>query len=71
LRLSGHRVASAAAVGSLFGTFVLNITMLGFEAHLEFRLLWCAEGTADLVTFRDYNMQEAQLLIASTSWPRN
>ncbi len=66
LWLSGHRVASAAPVGPLFGTFSLNITVLGFEQHLEFGLLGCAERMPDLATLRDYLYEEAQRLIAST-----
>ncbi len=49
LWLSGHRVASAAPVGPLFGIFSLNITVLGFEDHLEFGLLGCAETMHDLL----------------------
>jgi WS/DGAT/MGAT family acyltransferase len=66
LWLSGHRVASAAPVGPLFGTFSLNITVLGFEEHLEFGLLGCAERMSDLSKLRDYLLDEAQRLIAST-----
>ena len=66
LWLSGHRVASAAPVGPLFGTFALNVTVLGFEQHLEFGLLGCAEQMPDLATLRDYLYEEAQRLISST-----
>jgi WS/DGAT/MGAT family acyltransferase len=65
LWLSGHRVASAAPVGPLFGTFSLNITVLGFEEHLEFGLLGCAQQMADLSVLRDYLLDEAHRLIAS------
>jgi WS/DGAT/MGAT family acyltransferase len=65
LWLSGHRVASAAPVGPLFGTFSLNITVLGFEEHLEFGLLACAEQMPDLSILRDYLIDEAQRLISS------
>jgi hypothetical protein len=66
LWLSGHRVASAAPVGPLFGTFSLNITVLGFEEHLEFGLLGCAETMPDLASLRDYLLEEAATLIASS-----
>jgi hypothetical protein len=65
LWLSGHRVTSAAPVGPLLGTFSLNITVLGFEEHLEFGLLGCAEQMPDLATLRDYLYDEARRLIAS------
>jgi len=63
LWLSGRRVASAAPVGPLFGTFSLNITVLGFEEHLEFGLLGCAERLPDLEKLRDYILEESRLLI--------
>ena len=66
LWLSGHRVASAAPVGPLFGTFSLNITVLGFEEHLEFGLLGCAERLPDLEKLRDYILEESRLLIDTT-----
>jgi WS/DGAT/MGAT family acyltransferase len=66
LWLSGHRVASAAPVGPLFGTLSLNITVLGFEQHLEFGLLGCTERMSDLATLRDYILEEAELLITAT-----
>lgn len=69
LWLSGHRVASAAPVGPLLGTFSLNITVLGFEQHLEFGLLGCAEQMPDLAALRDYLYDEAQRLIASAPGP--
>ncbi|MFZ1063693.1 MAG: wax ester/triacylglycerol synthase family O-acyltransferase [Acidimicrobiales bacterium] len=65
LWLSGHRVASAAPVGPLFGTFALNITVLGFEQYLEFGLLGCAEQMSDLSTLREYLFDEAQRIISS------
>ena len=65
LWLSGHRVTSAAPVGPLLGTFSLNITVLGFEEHLEFGLLGCAEQMPDLATLRDYLYDEARRLISS------
>jgi WS/DGAT/MGAT family acyltransferase len=65
LWLSGQRVASAAPVGPLFGTFSLNITVLGFEQHLEYGLLGCAEQMPDLKALRDYLFDEAQRLISS------
>jgi len=66
LWLSGHRVASAAPVGPLFGAFSLNITVLGFEKYLEFGLLGCADQMADLGQLRDYILAEATSLIDST-----
>jgi WS/DGAT/MGAT family acyltransferase len=66
LWLSGHRVASAAPVGPLFGTFSLNITVLGFEEHLEFGLLGCAERLPDLEKLRNYILEESRLLIDTT-----
>ena len=66
LWLSGHRVASAAPVGPLFGAFSLNVTVLGFEQYLEFGLLGCADRMHDLATLRDYMFEEAKALIAST-----
>jgi WS/DGAT/MGAT family acyltransferase len=66
LWLSGHRVASAAPVGPLFGPFSLNVTVLGFEQYLEFGLLGCADRMQDLATLRDYMFEEATALIAST-----
>jgi hypothetical protein len=47
------------------GTFSLNITVLGFEEHLEFGLLGCAEQMPDLATLRDYLYDEARRLISS------
>jgi WS/DGAT/MGAT family acyltransferase len=67
LWLSGHRVASAAPVGPLFGTFSLNITVLGFEEHLEFGLLGCADTMPDLASLRDYLLEEATTLIARSA----
>lgn len=66
LWLSGHRVASAAPVGPLFGSFSLNVTVLGFEEYLEFGLLGCAEKMADLGVLRDSLLEEAESLVAST-----
>jgi diacylglycerol O-acyltransferase len=66
LWLSGRRVASAAPVGPLFGTFSLNITVLGFEEHLEFGLLGCAERLPDLEKLRDYIVEESRRLIEAT-----
>jgi WS/DGAT/MGAT family acyltransferase len=66
LWLSGHRVASAAPVGPLFGAFSLNITVLGFEEFLEFGLLGCADRMDDLDVLRDYLLEEATSLIEST-----
>jgi WS/DGAT/MGAT family acyltransferase len=66
LWLSGYRVASAAPVGPLIGSFSLNITVLGFEEHLEFGLLGCADQMADLATLRDYILQEANELTVAT-----
>jgi hypothetical protein len=66
LWLGGHRVASAAPVGPLFGSFSLNITVLGFEEYLEFGLLGCAERMGDLASLRDYVVDEATALIAAT-----
>jgi WS/DGAT/MGAT family acyltransferase len=67
LWLSGYRVVSAAPVGPLIGSFSLNITVLGFGEYLEFGLLGCADQMADLATLRGYLLEEADLLIASTS----
>jgi len=66
LWLSGHRVASAAPVGPLIGSFSLNITVLGMGENLEFGLLGCADRMHDLATLRDYLFEEATLLIDST-----
>ncbi len=66
LWLAGHRVASAAPVGPLFGSFSLNITALGFEEFLEFGLLGCAERMGDLADLRDFLVEEATALIAAT-----
>src|ERR1019366_2036670 len=66
LWLSGHRVASAAPVGPLIGSFSLNITVLGMGEHLEFGLLCCADRMHDLATLRDYLLEEVTLLIDST-----
>jgi WS/DGAT/MGAT family acyltransferase len=66
LWLSGHRVASAAPVGPLFGAFSLNVTVLGFEQYLEFGLLGCADQMQDLALLRDYILEEATDLITST-----
>ncbi|HVB50566.1 MAG TPA: wax ester/triacylglycerol synthase family O-acyltransferase [Acidimicrobiales bacterium] len=66
LWLSGHRVASAAPVGPLFGAFSLNITVLGFEEYLEFGLLGCADRMDDLDVLRDYLLEEATSLMGST-----
>jgi WS/DGAT/MGAT family acyltransferase len=66
LWLSGHRVASAAPVGPLFGAFSLNVTVLGFEQYLEFGLFGCADRMHDMATLRDYMFEEAKSLIAST-----
>jgi WS/DGAT/MGAT family acyltransferase len=66
LWLSGHRVASAAPVGPLFGAFSLNITVLGFEEYLEFGLLGCADRMDDLDVLRDYLFEEASRFINST-----
>ncbi|MEO9180714.1 MAG: wax ester/triacylglycerol synthase family O-acyltransferase [Acidimicrobiales bacterium] len=65
LWLSGHRVASAAPVGPLLGAISLNITVLGFEQNLEFGLLASAAVMPDLVSLRDYLVEEANLLITS------
>ncbi len=62
LWLSGHRVASAAPVGPLFGTFSLNITALSLGENLEFGLLGCAATMPDLSTLRDYLLEEANAL---------
>lgn len=67
LWLSGHRVASAAPVGPLFGSFSLNITVFGFEQYLEFGLLGCADRMYDLSTLRDYLFEEATTLIVGTA----
>lgn len=66
LWLSGHRVTSAAPFGPLFGSFSLNITVLGFGENLEFGLLGCAEQMDDLESLRDYLVEEASALIDST-----
>lgn len=66
LWLSGHRLASAAPVGPLFGSFSLNITVLGFEDYLEFGLLGCAQRMADLATLRKYLLEEVTNLIDGT-----
>jgi WS/DGAT/MGAT family acyltransferase len=66
LWLSGHRIASAAPVGPLFGSFSLNITVLGFEEFLEFGLLGCAERMPDLESLRDYLLEEVNSLIGAT-----
>ena len=66
LWLSGHRVASAAPVGPLFGPFSLNVTVLGFEQYLEFGLFGCADRMHDQAKLRDYMFEEATALIAST-----
>ena len=65
LWLSGHRVASAAPVGPLIGSFSLNITVLGMGENLEFGLLGCADRMHDLATLRDYLFEEVTLLIDS------
>jgi diacylglycerol O-acyltransferase / wax synthase len=67
LWLSGHRVMSAAPVGPLLGPFSLNVTVLGFEQHLEFGILGSAETMPDLATLRDYLKEEALALIATAS----
>jgi diacylglycerol O-acyltransferase len=67
LWLSGHRVVSAAPVGPLLGPFSLNVTVLGFEQHLEFGILGSAETMPDLATLRDYLKEEALTLIATAS----
>jgi diacylglycerol O-acyltransferase len=67
LWLSGHRVVSAAPVGPLLGPFSLNVTVLGFEQHLEFGILGSAETMPDLATLRDYLKEEALALIATAS----
>lgn len=66
LWLSGHRVASAAPVGPLIGSFSLNITVLGFGDFLEFGLLGCADQMSDLSTLRDYIYEEAVAFISAT-----
>ena len=66
LWLSGHRVASAAPVGPLFGAISLNVTVLGFEENLEFGLLGCADRMSDLAILRDYIYEEATALIEAT-----
>ncbi|HVA71237.1 MAG TPA: wax ester/triacylglycerol synthase family O-acyltransferase [Acidimicrobiales bacterium] len=66
LWFSGHRVASAAPVGPLFGAFSLNVTVLGFEQYLEFGLFGCADRMNDMATLRDYMFEEAKSLVAST-----
>lgn len=66
LWLSGHRVASAAPVGPLFGSFSLNVTVLGFEQYLEFGLFGCADRMHDQAKLRDYIFEEATALIAAT-----
>jgi diacylglycerol O-acyltransferase len=66
LWLSGFRVASAAPVGPLIGSFSLNITVLGFGEYLEFGLLGCADQMTDLATLRDYILDEANTLIDAT-----
>jgi hypothetical protein len=66
LWLSGHRVASAAPVGPLFGSFSLNVTVLGFEQYLEFGLFGCADRMHDQAKLRDYMFEEATALITST-----
>jgi diacylglycerol O-acyltransferase / wax synthase len=66
LWLSGYRVASAAPVGPLIGSFSLNITVLGFGEYLEFGLLGCADQMTDLATLRDYIFDEANTLIDAT-----
>jgi hypothetical protein len=67
LWLSGHRVVSAAPVGPLLGPFSLNVTVLGFEQHLEFGILGSAQTMPDLATLRDYLKEEALALIATAS----
>ena len=67
LWLSGHRVVSAAPVGPLLGPFSLNVTVLGFEQHLEFGILGSAETMPDLAALRDYLKEEALALIATVS----
>ncbi len=66
LWLSGHRVVSAAPFGPLFGSFSLNITVLGFGENLEFGLLACAEQIDDLASLRDYLVEEATAIIDAT-----
>ncbi len=66
LWLSGYRVASAAPVGPLIGSFSLNITVLGFGEFLEFGLLGCADQMSDLATLRDYIYEEAVALMSAT-----
>ena len=66
LWLSGYRVASAAPVGPLIGSFSLNITVLGFGEFLEFGLLGCADQMSDLATLRDYIYEEAIAFISAT-----
>ena len=66
LWLSGYRVASAAPVGPLIGSFSLNITVLGFGDFLEFGLLGCADQMSDLSTLRDYIYEEAVAFISAT-----
>jgi diacylglycerol O-acyltransferase / wax synthase len=65
LWLSGHRVVSAAPVGPLLGPFSLNVTVLGFEQHLEFGILGSADTMPDLATLRDYLKEEALALIGT------
>lgn len=67
LWLSGHRVASAAPVGPLIGSFSLNITVLGMGENLEFGLLGCAERMPDLLKLRDFLLEEVTSLIAEGS----
>jgi diacylglycerol O-acyltransferase len=69
LWLSGHRVASAAPVGPLFGPFALNITVLGFEEYLEFGIYGCAEAMPDISKLRDYLREEVEAFIASSPAP--
>ncbi len=66
LWLSGYSVESAAPYGPLVGAFSLNITVLGFGEFLEFGLLGCAERMSDLAFLRDYVIEEAARLIASS-----
>ena len=66
LWLSGHRVASAAPVGPLFGPFALNRTVLGFEEYLEFGIYGCAETMPDISKLRDYLREEVEAFIASS-----